>query len=106
MGPEFFQTQMGRKFYESSVPRLVKALERIVEALEGQKEIVEVKSKEADDTRNKYHILAMEIIKERGFVVVDYQAYQSISEYLILHEASFRVVPQDEELIEIHMIRD
>jgi hypothetical protein len=32
----FFQTMMGRKFYESDVPRLVLALERIAIALEEQ----------------------------------------------------------------------
>lgn len=34
MGPKFFQTVMGKRFYESDVPRLVKALERIAKALE------------------------------------------------------------------------
>lgn len=33
-GPEFFQTVMGRKFYEADVPRALKALERIADALE------------------------------------------------------------------------
>ena len=33
-GPEFFQTGMGHKFYDSDVPRIVKALERIAAALE------------------------------------------------------------------------
>lgn len=33
-GPEFFQTMMGRKFYEADVPRIAKALERIAAALE------------------------------------------------------------------------
>ena len=33
-GPEFFQTGMGRKFYDGDVPRLLKALERIATALE------------------------------------------------------------------------
>lgn len=31
---EFFQTVMGKKFYESDVPRIAKALERIASALE------------------------------------------------------------------------
>lgn len=30
--PEFFQTQMGHKFFDSTMPRLVTALERIAEA--------------------------------------------------------------------------
>ena len=34
MGPEFFQTMMGRKFYEADVPRLIKALEKIAVELE------------------------------------------------------------------------
>jgi len=33
MGIEFFQSMMGRKFYEADVPRIVKALEQIAEAL-------------------------------------------------------------------------
>lgn len=28
-GPEFFQTMMGKTFFESTMPRLVKALERV-----------------------------------------------------------------------------
>lgn len=34
MGPEFFQTRMGQTFYEGTLPRMVKALERIATALE------------------------------------------------------------------------
>lgn len=34
---EFFNTMMGKKFYESDVPRLVSALERIATALEKSK---------------------------------------------------------------------
>lgn len=33
MGISFFETQMGRKFFSSDVPRLIKALERIADAL-------------------------------------------------------------------------
>lgn len=32
---EFFQTQLGRKFYEADFPRAVAALERIADALAG-----------------------------------------------------------------------
>lgn len=35
--PEFFQTLMGKKFYDSDVPRIAKALERIAAALEQQR---------------------------------------------------------------------
>lgn len=34
MGPEFFQTVMGRQFFEGTVPRIARALERIAKALE------------------------------------------------------------------------
>ena len=33
-GPEFFQTRMGQAFYEGTMPRIAKALERIADALE------------------------------------------------------------------------
>ena len=48
MGIEFFNTMMGRKYYEADVPRITKALERIADALEKQNEskIVEVKETE------------------------------------------------------------
>lgn len=32
--PRFFETRMGRKFYEADVPRLIKVLERIADALD------------------------------------------------------------------------
>lgn len=34
IGPEFFQTMMGRKFYDVDVPRIANAVERIATALE------------------------------------------------------------------------
>ncbi len=34
MGPQFFETSIGRKFYQSDVPKMVKLMERIAEALE------------------------------------------------------------------------
>ena len=33
-GPEFFQTPMGHKFYQSDVPRIADALEKIADRLE------------------------------------------------------------------------
>lgn len=36
-GPEFFQTIMGHKFFESTVPKLVRSLERIAVSLEKRK---------------------------------------------------------------------
>ena len=44
---EFYQTLMGRKFYDADVPRIVKALERIATALENQVDIEEMKQMEA-----------------------------------------------------------
>jgi hypothetical protein len=38
-GPEFFQTVMGRQFYEGAVPKLIGAIERVADALESQKTI-------------------------------------------------------------------
>ena len=35
--PKFFQTRMGAKFFEGTVPRLVDALERIANALDDQR---------------------------------------------------------------------
>lgn len=36
MGPSFFQTLMGRQYYEGTLPRIARALERIACALEAQ----------------------------------------------------------------------
>jgi hypothetical protein len=33
MGIDFFQTGIGRKFFESDVPKLIKAIERVADAL-------------------------------------------------------------------------
>ena len=46
---EFYQTLMGRKFYDADVPRIVKALERIATVLENQNknDIPSNKSKES-----------------------------------------------------------
>ena len=33
-GPSFFQTLMGRSYYEGTLPRIARALERIATALE------------------------------------------------------------------------
>lgn len=34
MGPQFFETRMGRKFYEHDVPELIQVLNRIADLLE------------------------------------------------------------------------
>jgi len=45
-GPEFFQTGMGRKFYDGDVPRIVEALQNIAKEL---KRANDLKDKERDE---------------------------------------------------------
>jgi len=45
-GPEFFQTGMGRRFYEHDVPRMADALESIAKEL---KRANDLKDKERDE---------------------------------------------------------
>ena len=44
MGPEFFQTRMGQKFFEGDIPRMIDAINRLAEAVEEnnrlQKEVI------------------------------------------------------------------
>ncbi len=47
MGPEFFQTQMGRKFYEHDFPALIKAVNRLADAMEESNRISEERTKES-----------------------------------------------------------
>ena len=39
-GPEFFQTQMGQKYYNFQLPKLIKALEEHTEALNRNTEMM------------------------------------------------------------------
>lgn len=80
--PEFFQTGMGQKFFEGTVPRIVKALERIADALE------ESNARNAppppdpnkpafgmivcDDC--KAHIRGIALLREKGLSVVSSEA--------------------------------
>jgi hypothetical protein len=41
-GPEFFQTGMGRTFYEGTMPKIAKALERLATVLENEGLTIEV----------------------------------------------------------------
>ncbi len=34
MGPQFFETALGRKFFQSDVPKMVRLMERIAIAME------------------------------------------------------------------------
>ena len=40
-GPQFFQTQMGHKYYQSDLPRQIKAMNRLAEAIEKQNELAD-----------------------------------------------------------------
>ena len=37
-GPSFFQTRMGQTFFEGTVPRLYRAIDRLADALGGKRE--------------------------------------------------------------------
>lgn len=49
MGPEFYQTGLGRKFYEVDVPELVKQMARIAAALEEQNRLQKEQLKQATE---------------------------------------------------------
>ncbi len=52
MGPQFFETQMGHKFYNVQLPALTKAINRLAEAIEKQNNIAlgkEVSSSDGED---------------------------------------------------------
>jgi hypothetical protein len=36
-GPQFFETKMGRQFYDSTMPRLVQAVERVADGLRDER---------------------------------------------------------------------
>ena len=48
--PTFHETGFGRKFFESQLPKLIKELGRIADALEKQNEL---KEKEQSDNENR-----------------------------------------------------
>jgi len=48
--PEFFQTMMGRQFYEGTVPRIAKALEDIAFELKRQNKLKEEQNGKEDDS--------------------------------------------------------
>jgi len=48
-GPQFFQTPMGRRFYESDVPRIASALERIAKAMETANQIHQARPADPDN---------------------------------------------------------
>lgn len=46
--PAFHETVMGKRFFESQLPKVIKALERIADALEKQIEIKKEEKEEHD----------------------------------------------------------
>ena len=50
MGPEFFQTIMGKRFYEGTVPNIARSLECIAEEL---KRANDLKEQEMQETKTR-----------------------------------------------------
>ena len=51
MGPQFHETGYGRTFFQSQFPNLIKALNRLAEAMEKQNELKE-EEKKNDQSEN------------------------------------------------------
>ena len=49
MGPEFFQTRMGQKYYEHDIPALIEAVNRLADAIEKQNLLTESREKTDSD---------------------------------------------------------
>ena len=45
MGPQFHETGYGKTFFQSQLPNLIKAINRLAEAMEKQNELKEEKKK-------------------------------------------------------------
>lgn len=71
-GPEFFATRMGHIFYEGTMPRIAKALERIADALEEQNKPVTQEVHEAGLSKAyKRVIIKSEASIKRALDVID-----------------------------------
>lgn len=51
MGPQFHETGYGRTFFQSQLPNLIKALNRLADAMEKQNELKE-EEKKNDQSEN------------------------------------------------------
>lgn len=49
MGPEFYQTGYGKRFFELQLPSLIKAIDRLADAVEKQNEKEENKDAQAEN---------------------------------------------------------
>lgn len=45
MGPQFFETVYGKRFFESQLPEIIKSINRLAAAIEEQNEIKEEERK-------------------------------------------------------------
>lgn len=51
--PEFFQTMMGKKFYESDMPKLIKSLDKIATQMERLNDNLEKMNSSTDKREEK-----------------------------------------------------
>lgn len=49
MGPEFYQTGYGKRFFELQLPSLIKAIDRLTDAVEKQNEKEEKRNAQAEN---------------------------------------------------------
>ena len=49
MGPQFFETGYGKRFFESQLPKLIKSINRLADAIEEQNEIKEEERKDGTE---------------------------------------------------------
>jgi hypothetical protein len=79
-GPEFFQTPMGRQFYDGTMPRIAKALDRVAAALEKQltPDVVAAIVRELDGTEWSADTVdaIAGILRRAGYTVRDYKGGQ------------------------------
>jgi len=54
--PQFFQTGMGRKYYESTLPSIARALERIAAALEESNEAEDFQGLEEEEEEDYEYV--------------------------------------------------
>ncbi|MBA4372307.1 MAG: hypothetical protein C0402_05545 [Thermodesulfovibrio sp.] len=77
MGPQFFETRMGQKFYTADVPRIAKALERIADSMEKHSAPEITPSPDASCSSDFAELIAeaeteMKRLKEEGWTKEDF----------------------------------
>lgn len=86
---DFFQTRMGRQFFESDVPRLAKALERLAKEKEEEQKLstyaIVVEGDELPDVEIN-HFIAQRAKRVVDIKVIAYELNGTVKkEYLILY---------------------